>query len=169
MSSLEEIAAGIDNLVVEVRAWCRSQASLWQQLPYLALQANGRTEFSGRLSTCHNKGLWFLEVQSIDWNFICAVDCETGEIIDHVESERLKCRVLAPDSAIVLLLLQPEELDASKVIQFLKEKAGQEENPNLWRVSRGWPAERRRIAARLGLAPDRPFVRSSRSNAEVVG
>ena len=110
-----------------------------------------------------------MEVQSIDWNFIYGVDCETGEIIDHVETERLKRLVPAANRDIVLLLLHLEELDASKVIKFLKEKAGQEENPNLWRVSRGWPAERRRIAARLGLAPDRPFVRSPRSDAEVVG
>ncbi|MEK7628786.1 MAG: hypothetical protein AAB421_05245 [Patescibacteria group bacterium] len=68
-------------LIDAVRACSRAQKDLWQKVPWLALQADGRTGYSDSYSRAYNNGLWTLTVAHHGY---CSafVDCATGELVD---------------------------------------------------------------------------------------
>ena len=70
------ISDSVKNVVDFVKEYSRSQKSLWQKVPWLANQANGRTGFSDDFRLTATEGMWTLN------NNLC-VDLEDGDILDR--------------------------------------------------------------------------------------
>ena len=79
LASLEAKTNELDELI---RAYTRSEKELWQLVPYLALQADGRSGYSSQYAVAYQKGLWIIE-HSLDRfsSYTVAVDCATGELV----------------------------------------------------------------------------------------
>lgn len=103
------------DLAEAIRSWCREQRELWQQVPYLALQADGRSGWSDSHSRAYNWGLWTLPYRQS--SYYCAfVDCETGDLVRNPKN-------LDPLSDEPILYMALKVYDAQAVIDLLKEDA----------------------------------------------
>ena len=160
MTSNGTIEERARELVVEMRQWSRDQASLWQQLPYLALRADGVDGYSDARAVCYAEGWWRITHHTSRGQYVlCSVDCATGELANQYASRAQEKLVLARDEDILPLLLKTTELDAQRIIAALVEQAGRPTPPSLAGANPGWPADQADLEARLGLAADRPYVR----------
>lgn len=65
-----------------IRDYARSQKEGWQQIPLLALEADGRTGFSEKYSRAYKSGYWALESSIRDGRYQVYIDLETGELVD---------------------------------------------------------------------------------------
>ena len=146
-------------LVHEVRAFCRSQASLWQTVPYLALEAQGKGGFSDNLYNCLHTGFWMVTHHGSGGSFVaCSIDCATGELANQYASIRQERLVLARAEEILPLCSHLDDLDAELVVVKLTEKSagvlsGARDSREVW------TRERTEFQHRWALHPDRPFIR----------
>ena len=115
LASLEAKTNELDELI---RAYTRSERELWRLVPYLALQADGRSGYSSQYSIAYSMGLWRIE-HSLDRfsSYTVAVDCATGELVSipntrekaHKEDVfRCASRLHELDAAAVVLELRKE-------------------------------------------------------------
>jgi len=160
MSSMKKLEVQASQLVAEVKAWSRSQVALWQQLPYLALEADGKDGFRDDLSICYSWGYWQLEDSTPRGSYcLCSVDCSTGELVNQVASMSRRRLVLASDEAILPLLLRLDDLDAQRITADLQRTAAKKGSRFIARSNPGWPARQAEIREQNGLGPDRPYIR----------
>ncbi len=121
--AIAELLAARDELVAAARRASRAQVDLWRQVPWLALQADGRSGYLDKYSYAYFYGYWELERGCCG----VSVDLETGELMssytaidewtgdEHVNP--------ASDGSILCLLSNPKLLDAAAVLEKLREKA----------------------------------------------
>lgn len=138
-------------LLERIKEHIRAQKELWQQIPWLALQADGRHHslFAPpvRYRGVHAAGYWRISCNGNDID----VDCETGEIY-----ERKTTREGHPHF-VLALALTPSCLDAQAIIDKLRREACTEHDRGLDPEKQGrW---RERTAKRFGLEEGKPFVR----------
>ena len=107
------IAADAIRLINALREHSRSQASLWQQLPSLALMADGRSGYNASLQRAYREGYWTIE--SGDHRHTVLVDCASGEIVHQSKRDEP-----APDASVLLLATDPAALDAAGIIAELR-------------------------------------------------
>ncbi len=100
------ISSSAKELVQQLREYTGAQQDVWQRIPALALEADGRTGFSDQYSKAYHTGLWCIDPNQRTVN----VNLSTGEL-------------LATDAQTILFALQPEKLDARKIVTSLEEKA----------------------------------------------
>lgn len=73
MASLKQISQKQKEIVTLTKKYCIQQKPLWQQVPYLALQAQGRGGFSEDYGFTYSRG--YHKIGSI------YVDCATGNLM----------------------------------------------------------------------------------------
>lgn len=119
------LAADAINLINRIRAHARSQAAVWQQVPWLALQADGRSGFNGNLQLAYTSGYWAVDGSAAAssgqrvW-----VDLANGELV-HAGNPYSP----AGDDAVLLLATAPAELDAARLIEWLRKEAAEPIGP----------------------------------------
>jgi hypothetical protein len=155
MKQWESLLTHRTDLANEIRAFCKSQVSLWQRVPRLQLEVEGRDggmrpQFQYQIidftSWMITKGMTGPDVMRT------FVDCTTGELyrFDHV----LRGPALEVDARVIALLDYLEEVDAAKVIQTLEAKIARPRPSWVSEQEEAARAEMRtRIAARLRLPP----------------
>lgn len=94
-----------------VRIYSKQQVSIWQQIPYMALQAYGKGGFNGSYLYAYTKGLW--EIGRV------YINLETGEITD---------REGKPSMDHMVLGLELTALDAVQILQKLQEEVNKFED-----------------------------------------
>jgi hypothetical protein len=136
----EEIRLKKIELAGAIKEYVKSQLNLWQKVPYLALQAEGRGGFNEDYQRAYEDGYWSIDDPNGSTRY-CLVDCETGELV-FVEGKRTKrITKLDPDQIISINL---EHLDAAKVVKDLREQSkwensdrfyfsGNPRTPETWR------------------------------------
>lgn len=130
-----EILADAVKIVENIQGYSREQKKLWQRIPSLALEADGRTGFSDAYSMAYHKGFWALNAGiEEDGCYSICVDLATGELVQaysalsdfcQCNSEKPKKSKLIPArrADILTLAFSLDELDAPEIINRLKEKA----------------------------------------------
>lgn len=114
----EDIVAKRHELAEMIRAYCRSQRELWQQIPWLALQAaGGAGRLNDELTRYYTWGLYALEPLSSASVYQCYVDLATGELVYGPEDMRL----VVEEAAVVDINLGTA--NASQLVESLKEHA----------------------------------------------
>ena len=126
-----------EQIAEELRKYSKSQKFLWQKIPYLALQEQGRTGYSDPPMTAYEYGLWHIKG--------LFVDLETGELLD------IHPTILANTSRVINLEL--EDLDAGAIVNRLTSDISTQEKDWPWdpiEKRRKW---RRSMTERLHLNP----------------
>ncbi len=133
MKSLE-IIANAEKVVREIHDYSRSQKELWQRIPLLALEADGRTGFSDNYSRAYHNGFWALEGSVSSGHYSVYVDLATGELVDAYSASRSfsVCDIDVPKDStlkparnveVLNLAFNLDELDAQKIVASLEEQA----------------------------------------------
>jgi len=111
------------SLVKDICDYSISQKNLWRRVPYLALEADGRTGFGDNYSRAYNGGFWALDGSIVNGGYEVYVHLTTGNLVDaYFASNSLSVSGVdirkesklkrAKDSSILGLDL--DELDAQK-------------------------------------------------------
>ena len=142
---LDQLLEDRRKLAEAMRNYSRSQKILWQQVPDLALEADGR---SGYLDETHRNVLGIRALPSGTWDrtYHLFVDLETGDLVSGHE-----LRTLSDDD---VLKIKPDDLDASRLVRELIERGAREDNEE----AAAWRDEMRRTH---GLTPGEPFRRKT--------
>lgn len=114
----KEISAETRKLIEKLREYCRSQVAIWQTIPELAVNADGRTGFDDNLSRAYCCKKWALEKTVTSAGYAAYVDLNTGNIVSAMNP-----KLFAPDDVVLRLLLTPEDLDAGRITKELKREA----------------------------------------------
>lgn len=104
-------------LVSEILEQCKAQKELWQQVPFLTLQAQGLSGWDDGYQACIYHGMWRLPY-STGGMIPYSVDCATGVI--HRFSKP------ADQYEVGLLMIDPSGFDAKRVIAQLKAEVTKE-------------------------------------------
>ena len=134
--SLDAIGSSKRCLVSLVRSYAEEQKELWQKVPWLALQANGRDGYSDHYSIAYGSGMWSVGPEGS--NYTDFVDCATGKLVDGELRDLSEARVLA-------LASRMEELDAEAIINNLLDE-GRKGRPSYCSVEEWESTERWRKA-----------------------
>lgn len=116
--TFEEVNDVARELVQKVQKVSKQQKSLWQQVPYLALQADGRTGYSDQYSRAYHQGYWAVESSVRDGSYSVYVDLETGELVNAYDP-----RETALDEDVLSIILHLHKLDATQIVSALKAHA----------------------------------------------
>lgn len=128
MNEIKKIFKTKKKLVEQIREYVRSQKELWRQIPYLALQADGRGSFSDVYTRAYNVGVWPLEASIKDGYYQVMIDLATGELISSFYLYEYKKLANAHPDLILPLINGIDELDANKIIFELKQKIKNKED-----------------------------------------
>lgn len=144
-SASEVNLPGIDtDLATVVRKASIDQKELWQLVPNLELEAEGRSGWEDNAFICYEKGLWLVGGPSNGSRSWYAVDCFTGHIIRTDDFLNKKELHFIDDAAV--LSVAPE-LDAQIVVDYLQDHIQEYENPpsyysdEQWEKNRKWREE----------------------------
>ncbi|TXI87851.1 MAG: hypothetical protein E6Q36_06770 [Chryseobacterium sp.] len=160
-SKKEAIQTALPKLLRDVREWCESQAELWQRVPNLALEANGRSGYLDDYSYCYSYGFWRIWDSSPRGQYyLCSVDCATGVIAYDAESFRQARLVVARDRDVLHLLDRLDEIDAELVIARLEEHIATPQSEFIAKSNPTWPSKQEKLRQQVGLGYDRPYVRA---------
>jgi hypothetical protein len=136
------------DLAEMIRAYCRSQVAIWQEVPYWAHQANGRHGWYGVWTTASEHGYWDIYAEGRGWRWVLAVDLATGEIQRDSQP--------ASDAQVAALAFHLAKLDAAAIVAQLMKTAHKAEIYN----GQGHTTEAE-LAAYKGDGPARPFIRAA--------
>lgn len=124
----------VKKLVKQIRGYSKSQKKLWQQIPWLTLEADGRNGYLDNFSRAYHHGFWAIESSKSMGYYSVYVDLETGKLVDAFFASHSfsmhdidipKKSELKPAKNENVLRISIDELDASQIIQELKEKIRQ--------------------------------------------
>ena len=145
--TITDIRSGTKELVSKIREFARMQKDLWQRVPYLALQADGRTGHNDQHGRAFGQGYWAIGASSERGCYTVCVDLETGELVSAFDP-----RKKASDEDVLRIAAAPDQIDAESVIAELRSEAMA---PTVWYYK---PEEKERWrkskAERYGLRPD---------------
>jgi hypothetical protein len=105
-------------LVDEIRSYSKEQKSFWNQLPYWALEADGRTGFSDSYSRAYRTGYWAVDKSIINGCYTVYVDLENGELVNAFDPRK---KANAID--VLRLAFDLDTLDAASTVEWVKEEA----------------------------------------------
>jgi len=133
-------------LVSAVRSWVRSQKDLWQRVPYLALQADGRSGHLDKFAHAYYHGYWLLDASINNGYYCVSVDLANGELIDPNKPTQK-----ASDDSILVLVADIDALDAVKVVAYLEQAST--EPTGRWYDEKEKRAWRESVLKETGLLP----------------
>jgi hypothetical protein len=107
----------VKELVDGIRQYSLSQNKLWQRVPLLALEADGRTGFSDQHARAYENGYWALESSAKEGRYQIFVDLADGRLVnpEYISPNGSKWKELAQDKIVIQLGFHLHELDASAI------------------------------------------------------
>lgn len=110
-------------LVRGIREYAKSQVEDWRRIPYLALEADGRSGYSDNYARAYRQGVWAVEASARDGSYTVYVDLATGELVNPFSfHEQARC-VDAYDSHVLALATSIGQLDAAAIVAGLEAAA----------------------------------------------
>ncbi len=120
--------------VILIRQFIKSQKKLWQKIPYLALQADGRGGFSEHYNRAYTIGYWGIHTVI----GLVYIDCANGRLVtftldrprkvmDHVVESIHSSSV---DAQQIINRLTSEQIQQNSRIEYFN---GSHKTPELWR------------------------------------
>lgn len=107
----EDIKQVMRNLAERVKRFSENERDLWQKVPYLALQADGRSGYSDQYSRAYDQGFWAIHSSAVNGYYRVYVDLETGRLADPSNLIKTPC-----DEDIITLAAHLDELDAQNIV-----------------------------------------------------
>lgn len=116
----KKLLASAKELVNSIRELSKSQKDAWQQVPFWALQADGRTGFSDQYSRAYRQGYWAVETTVHKGSYSVYVDLETGELVSAFDP-----RKQARNTDVLMIASDPIQIDAVSLVKELSRDAKQ--------------------------------------------
>jgi len=133
------------DLIACIRHCVRRQLTLWNQMPWWALEAEDPVEdFGNRPADAYTHRIWWIHVA----NGRLAIDPSTGLMV--AESNAFSHRRVASDEETIRLATYPDQLDASAILLRLQARAIELANRPRNDRTEEWREETR---TELGLVP----------------
>jgi hypothetical protein len=142
-------------LIRTVHEYVESQKKLWRQVPWLALQADGRDGWSNHYANAYCNGLWIVG-ESSNGYYNSFIDCATGKLVGY------KFKPL-PDCFVLDLVTELDDLNAQTIVESLKEEA-KKERPSYYSVEEWKDAENRRKRKAIEYGVDKVYKRTCKPN-----
>ncbi|MFA6603754.1 MAG: hypothetical protein WCT10_02835 [Patescibacteria group bacterium] len=140
------------DLAESIRAYARSQKEQWQLVPWLALEADGRSGYLDNYSRAYNLGVWALRATSSHGCYLIYVDLATGELVQSYTFHNTRGKlVTASDREVLVLATHLEELDAAMIVKELQKESKKPTNKFYEPAEQA--AWRGKIRRKLGLQP----------------
>ena len=139
--SPEKLVVDLNVAVSAIRDYSRSQAEVWQTVPFWALEADGRSGYQDSCGqACQNRS-WMIESSASNGIYTVYVDLRNGELMLPGFGS-----VLANSGDIARAFMRdPNDFDASRLVLQLKESAKAPYMPGFDRVKvEKWREEMRR-------------------------
>lgn len=114
----EKLETATKELIDTVRKLSIEQKDTWQKVPYLALQADGRTGYSDQYSRAYHQGYWAIEASVRNGSYRIYVDLETGELVSAFDP-----RKKARDEDVLLIASNLGQIDAAWLIEKLHSRS----------------------------------------------
>ena len=112
-------------LIDKIREVSRSQKDTWQQIPFLALQADGRSGYSDQYARAYTQGYWAVRATVRNGSYAVYVDLETGELVNAFNS-----RKVAEDEDVLLIASSLNQIDVASLIKELRKQVKQPTSPS---------------------------------------
>lgn len=116
----ERIEKDVQELTDFIRDFSKEQKDLWQKVPYLALQADGRSGYSGQYSRAYEQGYWAIKGSTSEGRYTVYVDLETGELVDAFDPRKPADN---KNVIVLALALALKELKAAEIVKKLSDEA----------------------------------------------
>jgi len=113
---IDPLTQALDKLLEELKKRALGQADLWRKIPFLALQADGRSGYSGKHARAYREGYWEIS-DPYSGEYLGVVDCDSGELLRYEPTAPI-CRY-----SLVQILASPDLIDARGIIRSLREVA----------------------------------------------
>lgn len=112
ISSLE---SSTNKLLGKLNQFTQSQKKLWQKIPWLALEADGRCDedYPKGIATAYQSGYWRIDIDRCH----TFIDLATGELVCLGGKEM---RYPPGKEKLLMILAHPEKVDAGEIIAILK-------------------------------------------------
>jgi hypothetical protein len=125
-----------DNLATEIRNCAKAQACLWQQIPNLALEADGRSGYNDMYALAYRMRVW--PIHSQNGRYDAYIDLQSGEIVHfpnwtgpiyvngeevNLETKNSRKPEPLPDKNIITFADNLDWLNAQKLIDELNKCA----------------------------------------------
>ena len=137
----KEILKICKELAEKIREISKSQKELWQLVPNLCLEANGRGGYSDHYQWAYTSGYWALGSSNDGYMYQLAIDLITGDIVRLSDDAPL-----ASDEEIVkTLAINFYELDASGIVEGLKKDILKGEKDNNKEVKKWRESTRKKL------------------------
>lgn len=117
----EEIERKRDELVEMIREYSRGQKELWQLVPNLALEADGRTGYG--FQRVYGQGVLALQSTIFSGSYTVYVDLATGDLVSPITFHDQGELDLALDTNVLRVLARLDELDAQKFVDHLRARS----------------------------------------------
>ena len=114
-----ELQDSVDKLVLDIRKYVSTQKEFWQRVPWLALQADGRTGFNQQYSLAYERGFWVvggIPPLPISGAY---VDLASGDLVQPHNAFVEYSLVPAMSGCVIHLAKNLNELDARNLLQEL--------------------------------------------------
>ncbi len=109
------VEESISHLVEQVCAYSIAQKSLWQQVPWLALEADGRHGYNGAYSGAYSHGFWPLHSTNMTGpGYVGYVDLATGNLVLSMTQP-----VRPSNARLACIACEPDLLNAQKLLDHL--------------------------------------------------
>ncbi len=133
----DDIVTKAEELIKSIRNHSKEQKGLWQRIPHLALEADGKlgSGFKDYYSWAYNNGCWALASTISRGHYCVLVDLATGELVDADCASRRKFKP-AKDYDVLRLALNLDKLDAQKIVASLEEEADKPDYNREWRAKK---------------------------------
>jgi hypothetical protein len=127
-----------------VRKYVASQKRWWRQIPWLALQNDGRFGYSEHFKEAYIHKLWPIYRRHIH-QVIAYVDLKTGDLVYRSIGKPTPCM----DETVIEIASDPKQIDAKEIVLSLKK--GMRKRHSSYYIPRQQKKERRILIRRLGL------------------
>lgn len=112
--NIQQLTTFRGDYIDALRQFCREQKSLWQQVPWMALQADGRTGWSESYARAYKSGYWTIDRVRVHSYYVGFVDLATGELVGIGPGKSLS--TATPLSGDFVLQVTIKDIDAAHVI-----------------------------------------------------
>ncbi len=157
MDTATTLSRDIAELVERIQAYSQSQQEIWQQLPYWASEADGRSGSIDELSRMYSGGLMAIDSpMSPAGGYQFFVDLGTGIIVDTGISHQ-PGQPVTPSSRPAILSIKLNLLDAQAHLDQLKIRSQKPHHESYDPIKHD--QMRQEWQRRHNLAPNKPYVR----------
>jgi hypothetical protein len=110
----DDISLNASVIIRNIRKFSEIQKNNWVRIPYLALQADGRSGYSDMYRRAYEQGYWAVETSVKGGSYTIYVDLETGNLVNAFDPQKP-----ANGDDVLLLAHHLEQINSQEIVDAL--------------------------------------------------